>query len=259
MNLSRAETVQAKSHGCPRVVNQGKRCGFGVRKPHRQECLCHSSRNCLAPEGLGGNASEPVAKARTTAIRKADPSPLFAHRVRARVRDDSQRYRGNSQTHPRKNKEPTATATRGTKPCVVAKSLSAAEWRALVKRGLIDGRQTIALGREARGRDARDAVATTGEPTHEALADCVCSFGATRVGPFIERLRLHVTTDRFLAARRGDKMWEAACDYAALALTRLALRLRPTVLAEWICATGAPRRGSATSGLTQRVVAGGRR
>ena len=50
---------------------------------------------------------------------------------------------------------------------------------------------------------------------------CVCSFGATRVGPMIERVRLHVTTDRFLAGRRGDKMWEAACDYAVLSLARL--------------------------------------
>jgi hypothetical protein len=36
--------------------------------------------------------------------------------------------------------------------------------------------------------------------------ECICSFGATRVGPMIERVRLHVTTDRFLANRRGDKM-----------------------------------------------------
>ena len=68
-------------------------------------------------------------------------------------------------------------------------------------------------------------------PQDPAPADeCVCSFGATRVGPMIERVRLHVTTDRFLAGRRGDKMWEAACDYAALALARLESRLRPTVL-----------------------------
>jgi hypothetical protein len=94
---------------------------------------------------------------------------------------------------------------------------------------------------------------------------CVCSFGATRVGPMIERVRLHVTTDRFLAGRRGDKVWEAACDYAVLALARLESRLRPTVLAEWICATaGAGRRakgGSAPggSGGSARSPAGGRR
>jgi len=67
----------------------------------------------------------------------------------------------------------------------------------------------------------------------------------------IERVRLHVTTDRFLAGRRGDKMWEAACDYAALSLARLESRLRPTVLAEWICATAGAGRS--------RGAAGGRR
>jgi hypothetical protein len=41
----------------------------------------------------------------------------------------------------------------------------------------------------------------------------------------LERLRLHVATDRFLAERRGDWAWEAACDYAALALA--AARVTP--------------------------------
>jgi len=57
------------------------------------------------------------------------------------------------------------------------------------------------------------------------------SFGATRVGALIGRVRLHVTTQRFLAARRGDNIWEASCDYAALALDRLSARLRPEVFA----------------------------
>jgi len=108
-------------------------------------------------------------------------------------------------------------------------------------------RKTVGVCRERARRPA--------EPT----AECVCSFGATRVGPLIERVRLHVTTDRFLARRRGDTMWEAACDYAALALTRLESRLRPTVLSEWICSIAgagraAPRK---TASLAARCVAAG--
>jgi hypothetical protein len=45
-----------------------------------------------------------------------------------------------------------------------------------------------------------------------------CGFGATRVGALLGRLRLHLQTDRFLAAHRGDAVWEAGCLRAALAL-----------------------------------------
>lgn len=89
--------------------------------------------------------------------------------------------------------------------------------------------------------------------------ECVCSFGATRVGSMIQRVRLHVTTDRFLAGRRGDKMWEAACDYAALTLRRLESRLHPAVLAEWICATAGLGRPVGRRSVRMRSVAGGRR
>ena len=92
--------------------------------------------------------------------------------------------------------------------------------------------------------------------------ECVCSFGAVRVGPMIERVRLHVTTDRFLAGRRGDKIWEAACDYAALALTRLESRLRPATLGGWICAPAGAGQRSPARGPACRVAGvamGGRR
>ena len=54
-----------------------------------------------------------------------------------------------------------------------------------------------------------------------------CWFGATCAGVLLERMRLHLGTQRFLAARRGDRIWEASCDYAALSLERLGARLRP--------------------------------
>jgi hypothetical protein len=110
--------------------------------------------------------------------------------------------------------------------------------------------------RGRRGRSGRNAKA---DPGPAPGRECVCSFGATRVGPMIERVRLHVTTDRFLAGRRGDKMWEAACDYAALALARLESRLRPTVLTAWICATAGT--GCLATGAAARVrrAIGGRR
>ena len=45
-----------------------------------------------------------------------------------------------------------------------------------------------------------------------------CGFGATRTGALLGRLRLHLQTERFLAAHRGDAIWEAGCLGAALAL-----------------------------------------
>jgi hypothetical protein len=54
-----------------------------------------------------------------------------------------------------------------------------------------------------------------------------CWFGATCVGVLLERMRLHLSTQRFLAERRGDRIWEASCDYAALSIERLGSRLRP--------------------------------
>jgi hypothetical protein len=48
-----------------------------------------------------------------------------------------------------------------------------------------------------------------------------CGFGATRVGALLGRLRLHLQTDRFLAAHRGDAVWEAGCLQAALALAEI--------------------------------------
>jgi len=61
-------------------------------------------------------------------------------------------------------------------------------------------------------------------------AELHCSFGATRVRTLLARVRLHLATDRFLAERRRDAVWEAACDYAALAVGRIESRLRPTAL-----------------------------
>ncbi len=45
-----------------------------------------------------------------------------------------------------------------------------------------------------------------------------CAFGATRAGALLGRLRLHLQTERFLAVRRDDAMWEAACLLASVAL-----------------------------------------
>ena len=45
-----------------------------------------------------------------------------------------------------------------------------------------------------------------------------CAFGATRAGALLGRLRLHLQTERFLAVRRDDAMWEAGCLVASVAL-----------------------------------------
>lgn len=80
-----------------------------------------------------------------------------------------------------------------------------------------------------------------------AASGCTCSFGARHVEGMIERLQLHVATDRFLAERRGDWTWEAACDYSALALARLASRLGRPALAAPICPAATPERAPAGS------------
>lgn len=116
-------------------------------------------------------------------------------------------------------------------------TLTKREWGTHKSVAVSRERQQDDEGRVARRADAEKIAATTA-PTSAPKEDCVCSFGATRVGALIGRVRLHVTTDRFLAARRGDRLWEAACDYAALALTRLESRMRPAALDDWICTRG---------------------
>lgn len=51
------------------------------------------------------------------------------------------------------------------------------------------------------------------------------AFGAVRVGALLGRVRLHLQTDRFLAAHRGDALWEEACREAGLALAELVSRM----------------------------------
>ncbi|PYU35003.1 MAG: hypothetical protein DMG31_04865 [Acidobacteria bacterium] len=55
-------------------------------------------------------------------------------------------------------------------------------------------------------------------PARESLR---CGFGAVRVGALLGRVRLHLQTERFLAAHRGDALWEAGCVGAAVALADL--------------------------------------
>jgi hypothetical protein len=79
----------------------------------------------------------------------------------------------------------------------------------------------------------------------DAACGVTCSFGATRVGVLLERMRLHLSTQRFLAERRGDGIWEASCDYAALSLERLGARLRPEAFAAELFPQVRPRRAPA--------------
>ena len=78
-----------------------------------------------------------------------------------------------------------------------------------------------------------------------------CSFGATCVGVLLQRMRLHLSTQRFLAERRGDRIWEASCDYAALSLERIGARLRPGMFEQPLFAKSpqrAPRKRSRARG-----------
>jgi hypothetical protein len=81
-------------------------------------------------------------------------------------------------------------------------------------------------------------------PVPSDAGQTVCSFGATRVGGLLDRLRLHLATQRFLAERRRDLLWEAGCDYAGLALERLTSRLRPSTLSARTARPAPAARGS---------------
>jgi len=82
-------------------------------------------------------------------------------------------------------------------------------------------------------------------------------FGTKKVGVLLDRLRLHLQTDRFLAERRRDPIWEVGCDYAVLALGRLASRLGPSAReASLIGEVAALRYGAARPLLRQSRRAG---
>jgi len=57
-----------------------------------------------------------------------------------------------------------------------------------------------------------------------------CGFGAVRVGALLGRVRLHLQTERFLAAHRGDALWEAGCVGAAVALADVVAGMREAEL-----------------------------
>ncbi len=98
----------------------------------------------------------------------------------------------------------------------------------------INIRRTAAKSSAALPRDLERAAAVDGE-VHGA-------FGATRVGTLLDRLRLHLRTDRFLAERRRDAEWESACDSATASLSRIASRMKPGKLAERLISGRAGRR-----------------
>jgi hypothetical protein len=73
---------------------------------------------------------------------------------------------------------------------------------------------------EAANAPAKDAAAQVPEKPPMR-----CAFGATRAGALLGRLRLHLQTERFLAVRRDDAMWEAACLVASVALGEMVAAL----------------------------------
>ena len=87
-----------------------------------------------------------------------------------------------------------------------------------------------------RRRPNSEARTTARAATRVMLAKTVigcrteCGFGATRVGVLLERLQLHLGTDRFLAIRRNDPGWARGCDDATRTLVRLESKLSPSRL-----------------------------
>ena len=121
---------------------------------------------------------------------------------------------------------PHATLSRGA-PSVVANVRRRSSPR-------ITFRPTAAKSLAAFPRDYERA-AVEGGAVHGA-------FGATRVGTLLDRLRLHLRTDRFLAERRRDAEWESACDSATAALDRIVSRMKPGKLVERLISRRADRR-----------------
>lgn len=84
--------------------------------------------------------------------------------------------------------------------------------------------RSAALGRTSRLKPAVHGGTITDRMT--------CSFGARRVDTMFDRLRLHLSTDRFLAAGRRDSVWEAACDDAVATVEHIDAQLSASNLAE---------------------------
>jgi hypothetical protein len=76
-----------------------------------------------------------------------------------------------------------------------------------------------------RGTTAASQAATEAAAQVPEKPPMRCAFGATRAGALLGRLRLHLQTERFLAVRRDDAMWEAACLVASVALGELVAAL----------------------------------
>lgn len=95
------------------------------------------------------------------------------------------------------------------------------------------GRRLRPLRRRPLRRTGAHAPPALGAPGAQPprAADLRLHFGATRAGALLGRLRLHLTTERFLAERRGDAVWDAACAGAARAVDRIAAGMTSAALA----------------------------
>jgi hypothetical protein len=81
-----------------------------------------------------------------------------------------------------------------------------------------------------RGPGVQRSRARMAAPSAAARERMRCGFGALRIGAFLGRLRLHLETDRFLAAHRDDAVWEEGCVEAVYALANLVAGMREAVL-----------------------------
>jgi len=75
------------------------------------------------------------------------------------------------------------------------------------------------------GAGAANQMATAAAAQVPEKTPMRCAFGATRAGALLGRLRLHLQTERFLAVRRDDAIWEAACLVASVALGEMVATL----------------------------------
>ena len=181
------------------------------RKAHRQECLCYQSPRAQDDSGHAADRARTSIGARGPTLRE--------------IREGwGTRETGGA------NRAIARTRVKGAGCGVVA------------RRGGKASGPPPKIGGKTRATANSHLAAEPAEISSSAVGECVCSFGATRVGALIERVRLHVATDRFLAQHRGDAMWAAACASAAVALVQLRSRLGRSVLARWICEHHATRR-----------------
>jgi hypothetical protein len=112
------------------------------------------------------------------------------------------------------------------------------------------------IQRRPRSASAKAASLPNNELETAVREPMRCVFGAVRVGALLGRVRLHLQTDRFLAAHRGDALWEEACREAGLGLAEIVARMAEREMAAALAPQCTPDSGATRSAGLPRAAKG---